>query len=76
MPRVALTFATAILFNIFPIEGGSSMIPLSLIALADDSSTVASNSNSPSTSVGKSVTLPSGVQYYDAVDISSLHYMQ
>ena len=72
LARIAVSFATMVLLSISPMGGDSPSLPWSLIASvsADDSSSILnSNSNSPSLTVGKSVTLPSGVQYYDAVDI-------
>lgn len=68
LARVAVSFATMILLSISPMGGDSPSLPFSLIASAsaDDSSSIL---NSNTLSVGKSVTLPSGVQYYDAVDI-------
>lgn len=79
LARVAVSFATVILLSsISPMGGDSPSVPWSLItsASADDSSPIVnSNSNSPSLSVGKSVTLPSGVQYYDAVGRYSVTYV-
>eukprot|EP01036_Dinobryon_divergens_P033009 gene33009-42706_t len=70
LARVAVSFATAVLLSVSPMGGNSPSLLWSLIesASADDSSSILnSNSNSPSLTVGKSVTLPSGVQYYDAI---------